>query len=99
MKDLDTAPEDEFGNLWTTTIRGRDKDFHLDVKRNDRGAFLRITEKNVRNRNRDQIIIPIESVDDLIEAIEELDEWLDDGQQAEEQALNESRERENENNG
>ena len=44
------------------------KIFFLDLKENDRGRFVKITE-DVRGR-RDTIMVPIESLDEFIEALQ-----------------------------
>lgn len=54
------------------------KIFFLDLKENDRGRFVKITE-DVRGR-RDTIMVPIEVLDDFIDALHQIstaDEDLD----------------------
>jgi len=46
------------------------KTFFLDLKENDRGQFVRITE-DVRGR-RDTIIVPAEVLDEFIEALQQI---------------------------
>lgn len=48
------------------------KIFFLDLKENDRGQFVKITE-DVRGR-RDTIMVPIEVLDDFINALEDIRE-------------------------
>jgi len=51
------------------------KIFFLDLKENDRGQFVKITE-DVRGR-RDTIMVPAEVLDDFIEALDEIREAAD----------------------
>ena len=53
--------------LHTEKIVSDRKVFFLDLKENDRGQFLKITE-DVRGR-RDTIIVPVEILDEFIEAL------------------------------
>ncbi|MFV1994121.1 MAG: DNA-binding protein [Verrucomicrobiales bacterium] len=46
------------------------KIFFLDLKENDRGRFVKITE-DVRGR-RDTIMLPVESLSEFIEALQEI---------------------------
>jgi hypothetical protein len=46
------------------------KIFFLDLRENDRGRFIKITE-DVRGR-RDTIMVPCEVLDDLIESLQEI---------------------------
>lgn len=46
------------------------KVFYLDVLRNDRGTMLKITECSNGRRNR--LMLPIEAVDDFLDAVEEI---------------------------
>jgi len=52
------------------------KIFFLDLKENDRGQFVKITE-DVRGR-RDTIMVPAECLDDFIEALQEVREATDE---------------------
>ena len=54
--------------IHTEKIQSERKTFFLDLKENDRGRFLKITE-DVRGR-RDTIIVPIEIIDDFCDALE-----------------------------
>lgn len=53
------------------------KSFFFDLKENDRGRFLRITE-DVRGR-RDTIIIPAPGLQDFRDAIDEMLEFSEGG--------------------
>lgn len=58
--------------LHTEKIVTDRKVFFLDLKENDRGRVLKITE-DVRGR-RDTIMLPVEALRDFIEALERIDE-------------------------
>ena len=65
--------------LYTEKVFSDRKIFFMDLKENDRGRFVKITE-DVRGR-RDTIMLPIEALDEFLEALnrvadfeEELDE-------------------------
>ncbi|HQZ29280.1 MAG: DNA-binding protein [Verrucomicrobiales bacterium] len=58
--------------LHTEKIIADRKIFFLDLKENNRGQFVKITE-DVRGR-RDTIMVPIEFLDDFIDALEEIRE-------------------------
>ena len=53
--------------LYTEKIVSDRKIFFLDLKENNRGRFVKITE-DVRG-HRDTIILPIEAMDEFIEAL------------------------------
>ncbi|MEO0447101.1 MAG: DNA-binding protein [Verrucomicrobiota bacterium] len=55
------------GPLHTEKIVTDRKIFFLDLKENDRGRFVKITE-DVRGR-RDTIMLPIENLDDFLDAL------------------------------
>ncbi len=52
------------------------KIFFLDLKENDRGRFVKITE-DVRGR-RDTIMLPAESLDEFIQALQEIARVVDE---------------------
>tara|TARA_R110002096_G_scaffold40688_15_gene110384 strand:- start:2259 stop:2495 length:237 start_codon:yes stop_codon:yes gene_type:complete len=52
------------------------KKFFLDLKENDRGQFVKITE-DVRGR-RDTIMVPAECLDDFVDALHAIQDALDD---------------------
>ena len=58
--------------LYTEKIVSDRKIFFLDLKENNRGRFVKITE-DVRGR-RDTIIVPLEAVEDFIEALERVNQ-------------------------
>ncbi len=62
--------------IHTEKIIADRKIFFLDLKENDRGQFIKITE-DVRGR-RDTIMVPVEILDDLIGALEDIREVLED---------------------
>ncbi|MEM0898161.1 MAG: DNA-binding protein [Verrucomicrobiota bacterium] len=59
--------------LFTEKIFSDRKVFFMDLKENNRGRFLKITE-DVRGR-RDTIMLPIESLNDFIEALHRIEEY------------------------
>ncbi len=62
------GPEDR--PIHTEKILADRKIFFLDLKENDRGQFVKITE-DVRGR-RDTIMVPVEFLDDFIGALEDI---------------------------
>lgn len=58
--------------IHTEKIVAERKIFFLDLKENDRGQFVKITE-DVRGR-RDTIMVPAETLDDFIEALQAIRE-------------------------
>ncbi len=59
--------------LYTEKIFTERKVFFMDLKENDRGRFLKITE-DVRGR-RDTIMLPIETLPEFIEALHRVAEY------------------------
>ena len=53
--------------LYTEKIFSDRKIFFMDLKENDRGRFVKITE-DVRGR-RDTIMLPVEALDEFLEAL------------------------------
>ena len=60
------------------------KIFFLDLKENDRGRFIKITE-DVRGR-RDTIMVPIEVASDFVDALDRILEAEDGMEQPQQQA-------------
>lgn len=58
--------------LHTEKIVTERKTFFLDLKENDRGRFVRITE-DVRGR-RDTIMVPMEVLEEFIDALDDIRE-------------------------
>jgi len=56
--------------IHTEKLESDRKKFFLDLKENDRGQFVKITE-DVRGR-RDTIMVPIEVLDDFIDALHDI---------------------------
>jgi hypothetical protein len=75
--------EEEQGNrqrdypIHTEKIFADRKIFFLDLKENDRGRFVKITE-DVRGR-RDTIMLPTEFLDEFIEALQQIREADQEG--------------------
>ena len=59
--------------LFTEKILTDRKVFFLDLKENNRGRFLKITE-DVRGR-RDTIMLPIENLEEFVEALNRIAEY------------------------
>jgi hypothetical protein len=70
MLEYDTDNRDSDSPLHTEKIVTDRKIFFLDLKENDRGRFVKITE-DVRGR-RDTIMLPIESLEDFIDALQQI---------------------------
>ena len=62
--------------LYTEKIFSDRKIFFVDLKSNDRGKFLKITE-DVRGR-RDTIMVPTETLDELVDALHNVQDYLRD---------------------
>lgn len=56
--------------LHSEKIVGERKTFYLDLKENDRGRFIKITE-DVRGR-RDTIMLPIETAEEFLDALQRI---------------------------
>jgi|TARA_B110000305_G_C19456725_1_gene651467 hypothetical protein len=67
--DEDRRPPQD-GPIHTDKILADRKIFFLDLKENDRGQFVKITE-DVRGR-RDTIMVPTEFLDDFITALQDI---------------------------
>lgn len=61
--------------IHTEKVMADRKIFFMDLKENDRGQFVKITE-DVRGR-RDTIMVPIEFLDDFLNALERIAEAAD----------------------
>jgi len=61
--------------IHTEKVMADRKIFFMDLKENERGQFVKITE-DVRGR-RDTIMIPIEFLDDFLNALERIAEAAD----------------------
>ena len=70
--------------LYTEKIVSDRKIFFLDLKENNRGQFVKITE-DVRGR-RDTIILPLEAMDEFIEALGRVREEAQQGEGGESDA-------------
>ncbi len=57
-------------SIYTEKIIADRKTFFIDLKSNARGRVVRITEKV--SSNRDRIMVPVEILDDFIEALQEV---------------------------
>ncbi len=64
--------------LYTEKIFSDRKIFFIDLKSNDRGKFLKITE-DVRGR-RDTIMVPAETLDEFIDALHNVADFLQGGE-------------------
>ena len=58
-------------SLYETRIRVENKDLFVDVKKNDQGVYLKISERNRSNRS--TILIPASGVADLRDALRIVD--------------------------
>jgi len=67
MRDFDQGEERRHDALHSEKIVSDRKIFFLDLKENDRGRFIKITE-DVRGR-RDTIMLPMETADEFLEAL------------------------------
>ncbi len=70
MLEYEADSRESSSPLHTEKILTDRKIFFLDLKENDRGRFVKITE-DVRGR-RDTIMLPVESLDEFIEALQEI---------------------------
>lgn len=72
--DEDKRGSDNYA-IHTEKVIADRKKFFMDLKENDRGQFVKITE-DVRGR-RDTIMVPAEILDDFISALEAVREAAD----------------------
>jgi hypothetical protein len=70
MRDFDQGEERRHQALHSEKIMSDRKVFFLDLKENDRGRFIKITE-DCKGR-RDTIMLPIETALDFTEALQRL---------------------------
>jgi hypothetical protein len=77
---LDSPTDSPTGNdhmmnqpLYTEKIFTERKVFFMDLKENDRGRFVKITE-DVRGR-RDTIMLPIDTLPEFIESLQRINEF------------------------
>lgn len=66
----DEQPQRGVPPLHSEKIVGDRKIFFLDLKENDRGRFIKITE-DVRGR-RDTIMLPMETAEEFLDALERI---------------------------
>ena len=62
--------------LYTEKIYNENKIFFMDLKENDRGRFVKITE-DVRGR-RDTIMVPVEAFDEFLEALNRVADYSEE---------------------
>ena len=74
-EDKDNGRRSDNYPIHTEKIFADRKIFFLDLKENDRGRFVKITE-DVRGR-RDTIMVPAEILGDFIEALTDIKETAD----------------------
>lgn len=70
MRDFDQGEDQRHNALHSEKVVSERKIFFLDLKENDRGRFIKITE-DVRGR-RDTIMLPIETALDFTEALQRI---------------------------
>lgn len=66
----DSVPED--GKLKSDQIVGTTRRYYLDLKENQRGRFLRVTQTTPRGGPRSQIAIPAQGMIDFKDALTDL---------------------------
>lgn len=75
--DYSNGPSRAFHQpLYSEKIVSDRKIFFMDLKENDRGRFVKITE-DVRGR-RDTIMLPVEALDEFLEALNRVADFDDD---------------------
>ena len=75
--DYNNGPSRTFHQpLYSEKIFSDRKIFFMDLKENDRGRFVKITE-DVRGR-RDTIMLPIEALDEFLEALNRVADFDDE---------------------
>merc|ERR1712013_511309 len=68
------------GELLSKVIYTDDKKYHMDLKENSRGRFLKVSEKFPRGHSRFQVIIPADGLEKFQVNLEELLDEYDDGE-------------------
>ena len=62
--------------LYSEKLESERKKFYLDLRENDRGRFIKITE-DVKGR-RDTIMLPAELLSDFCDALEKIEDYIAD---------------------
>jgi len=68
------------GELLSKVIFTDEKKYHMDLKENSRGRFLKVSEKFPRGQSRFQVIIPADGLEKFQLNLEELLDEYDDGE-------------------
>merc|ERR1712223_2323787 len=68
------------GELRSEVMFKEDKKYHVDLKENARGRFLKVSETFTRGYSRFQIFIPAEGMEEFNHNLKELIEQYDDGE-------------------
>jgi hypothetical protein len=68
------------GELRSEVIIKEDKKYHVDLKENARGRFLKVSETFTRGYSRFQIFIPADGMEEFNNHLKELIEEYDDGE-------------------
>merc|ERR1719513_113136 len=78
-KDLDKVDPDNLrqGELKSEVMYKDDKKYHVDLKENARGRFLKVSETFTRGYSRFQIFIPAEGMEEFNQHLQELIEQYD----------------------
>jgi len=79
------------GELKSEVMFKEEKKYHIDLKENARGRFLKVSETFTRGYNRFQIFIPADGMEELSQHLKELIEEFDDGELEEAAAVPENR--------
>lgn len=67
------------GELKSEVMYKEDKKYHIDLKENARGRFLKVSETFTRGHSRFQIFIPADGMDEFNQHLKELIEEYNDG--------------------
>lgn len=91
--DLEPVDADNLtqGELRSEVMFKEDKKYHVDLKENARGRFLKVSETFTRGYSRFQIFIPADGMEEFNHHLKELIEEYDDGEVEEAAAAPQSR--------
>jgi len=92
-QELDSVDPEHLtqGELRSEVMFKDDKKYHVDLKENARGRFLKVSETFTRGYSRFQIFIPAEGMEEFNHHLKELIEQYDDGEVEEAAATPQSR--------
>jgi hypothetical protein len=62
----------ENGTIFTETIINDKRRYYIDLRENQRGVFLRVTQFEVQTGNRNSVALPLQGIGQFRDALEEV---------------------------